>query len=223
MPTNSIWEARPLIDRLEDPFTMFPVESVSDTLYTAIEETEARTMGRRDWYTPTARKYWTPEDEHDHEEIGLLVGAIFVLGQAAVTQSVSLLKKLSTLLPPGESVIPTAKKAKLQRFASIEGTTNESKLLVIDAVSNYFKHHSEWPDGWDLSNSKTTQRPTVEFVLQLGMKPEMEVTDNLLHAANCLGLDSDNPRAVATSIQEWREGWASALYRAFGLPDPLAP
>lgn len=201
---------------------MFPVESVSDTMFAAVEETEARRIGRRDWFTPTARKYWTPEDDYDYEQVGLLIGAIFVLGQAAITQTVSLLNKLSTLTS-GDNVIPTSKIAKLQRHASIETSTHESKLVVINAVSNFFKHHSEWPHAWDAGQTNGQQAETLRIVLQLGMKSDLEVTDNLFCAAKCLGLDSSNPKAVASSIQEWREGWARALYRAFRLPDPLAP
>jgi hypothetical protein len=222
MPNNPIWEARPLIDRLEDPFTMFPVESVSDMLFAAVEETEARRMERRDWYTPTARKYWTPEDDHDHETVGLLLGSIFVLGQAAITQTVSLLNKLS-LLPLADTAIPSDKTEKLCRHTSIEIKTNRSKMVVINAVSNYFKHHSEWPDTWSVDEANKQQAETIRIIGQLGMKPEFDLTDNLHQAASCLGLDSDDPRAVATGIQDWREAWARVLYRTFRLPDPLEP
>jgi hypothetical protein len=58
-------------------------------------------------------------------------------------------------------------------------------------------------------------------VLQLGMKPEELPTDNLLRAADCLGLDRSDPRALARCIQEWREGWARMLYASFRLMDPF--
>jgi hypothetical protein len=59
-------------------------------------------------------------------------------------------------------------------------------------------------------------------VLRLGMEPG-DMTDNLLLAADRLGLCRSNPQALASSIQEWREGWARVLYPSFGLPDPLDP
>ncbi len=222
MPNNPIWEARPLIDRLEDPFTMFPVERVSEMLFAKVEETEAGRMERSDWYTPTSRKYWTPQDDHDHETEGLLLGAIFVLGQAAITQTVSLLNKLS-LLPLAETAIPSDKTGKLRRHTSIEIKTNRSIMVVINAVSNYFKHHSEWPDTWSDDEAKGLQAETIRIVGQLGMKPEFDLTDNLRQAASCLGLDSEDPRAIATGIQDWREAWARELYRTFNLPDPNLP
>ncbi len=219
MPTNPIWEARPLLERLENPFTMFPVESVSDSLFAAVDETETQKAERRGGWAPAARKYWSVEDEHDHEKVGLFLGAIFVLGQAAITQTVSLLNKLR-MLPSAESFIPEDKKAKLQKYAGIEVRTNESTLVVINAVSNYFKHCPEWPERWTVAEMKGQQAETIRLVLRLGMNSGSEITDNLLHAANCLGLGSGNARAVAMSIQEWREAWARALYPAFDLPDP---
>jgi hypothetical protein len=222
METKPIWEARPLLDRLEDPFTMFPLESVSDTLFAAVDETETQKAERRGWWAPAARKYWSVEDEHDHDTVGLFLGAMFVLGQAAITQSVSLLNKLR-MLPSAKNDIPADKKAKLQRYAAIESTTNESKLIVVNAVSNYFKHSYEWPEEWAVDDKKFKEAETIRIVLQLGMKPQSEITDNLVRAADCLGLGSRNPRAVAMSIQEWREAWARALYAVFELPDPLHP
>ena len=220
MPPIPAWDARPLLGKLEDPFTMFPVEGVSDTLFAAIDETETRKAERMGWWG-VARKYWSVEDEYDHEKVGLLVGAVFVLAQACITQTVSILNELRKLLPP-ESVIPKDKPGKLEKHAEIEPRTKRSKLVVINAVSNYFKHAYGWPEKWNLvsKNGSQAEAETIRIVLQLGLKPEAEMPDNLLLAAQCLGLGPNNPRAVASSIQQWREEWARELYPVFGLPDP---
>jgi hypothetical protein len=65
-----------------------------------------------------------------------------------------------------------------------------------------------------------SQAETISIVLQLGMRPG-EMTDNLLLAADYLGFRRSNPRALARSIQEWREGWARMLYPSFRLTDPF--
>jgi hypothetical protein len=46
MTTNSVRNARWLLDQLEDPFTMFPVEDVADTLFEAVDEAETRKTER---------------------------------------------------------------------------------------------------------------------------------------------------------------------------------
>ena len=45
MTINPVRNARWLLDQLEDPFTMFPVEGVADTLFEAVDEAETRKNG----------------------------------------------------------------------------------------------------------------------------------------------------------------------------------
>src|SRR5262249_46167382 len=146
MTTSPVQYAGWLLDQLEDPFTMFPVASVADTLFKAVDEAERGTWGHP--WDSAARKYWSVEQEDYHQEIGLLVGAIFVLGQAAITQTVSILTELRRH-PEAQSVIPKKKASKLIAHAATEDNTNLSKIVIIDAVSNYFKHVYEWPEQWN--------------------------------------------------------------------------
>jgi hypothetical protein len=157
------------------------------------------------------------EKEHHYEKIGLLIGALFVLGQAAITQTESVLNELRRL-PRGESAIPREKNSKLNQYAAKETTTKLSKVVIINAVSNYFKHGYAWPERWSIvaKNGSKREAETIDIVRKLGMDPKSQMTDNLLVAADRLALDRSNPRALAASIQEWREGWARVLYPIFG-------
>jgi len=85
---------------------MFPVEDVADTLFQAVDETEARKAEHTDPWWGVNRRFWSVEQEHYHEKIGLLIGAMFVLGQAAITQTVSILNELSKH-PQAQGVIPS--------------------------------------------------------------------------------------------------------------------
>jgi hypothetical protein len=219
MTTTSVRNVSWLLEQLEDPFTMFPVESVADTLFEAVDGVEIQKAETMDPWWGVSRKFWSVEEEHYHEKIGLLVGTLFVLGQATITQTISILNELRKH-PQAQGVIPEDKTSKLVAHAATEITTNLSKILIINAVSNYFKHVYEWPEQWDIATTTGSQAKTIRIVLQLGMKPR-EMTDNLLFAADCLGLRSSNPRALARSIQEWREGWARMLYPSFNLTDPF--
>jgi hypothetical protein len=207
-----------LLERLEDPFTMFPVQDVADSLFEAVDEAETRKAEHMDPWWGFNRKFWSVEEEHHHEKIGLLVGAIFVLGQAAITQTISILNEVRKH-PQAEDLIPKNKTSKLVAHAATETNTNLSEIVIINAVSNYFKHVYEWPPQWDVVTTRGSQAETITIVLQLGMRPG-EMTDNLLLAADCLGLRRSNPRALARSIQEWREGWARMLYSSLRLTDP---
>jgi hypothetical protein len=78
------------------------------------------------------KQFWSVEEEHYHEKIGLLVGAIFVLGQAAITQTVSILNELRKH-PQAQGVIPKNKTTKLVAHAATEAKTNLSKIVIINA------------------------------------------------------------------------------------------
>jgi hypothetical protein len=199
---------------------MFPVEDVADTLIEAVDETEARKGTCRDPWWGVNRRFWSVEQEHYHEKIGLLIGAMFVLGQAAIMQTVSILNELSKH-PQVQGVIPSTKTSKLVAHGPTESKTNLSKIVIINAVSNYFKHVYEWPEQWDVATTSRSQAETSSIVLQLGMRPEETLADNLLRAADCLGLHRSDPRALARCIQAWREGWARMLYASFGLMGPF--
>lgn len=196
---------------------MFPVEGVSDTLFESADEAEMQKHERMGPWG-VARKFWSSEEEYYHEKAGLLIGAMFVLGQAAITQTVSILNELRKH-PQAQSVIPDSKAKKLETHAAVEARTNLTTIVIVNAVSNYFKHYYEWPKQWTAATTKGSQAETIDIVLKLGMAPG-EMPDNLRLAADCLGLCRSNPRALATSIQEWREGWARVLYPSFGLLDP---
>src|SRR5260370_28542819 len=81
------------LGRLEDPFELFPMQSVARSLAESAKEQEERRFGRSDWYGVSPKNY-TVEDEHDIEVVELLIGSVFVLGQAAITQAVSLVKRM---------------------------------------------------------------------------------------------------------------------------------
>ncbi len=221
MTKEPTWAARGLLDKLEDPFTMFPVESVASVLYHEVEEAETRKVDCTNPWDPAARKFWSVEKEHLHETIGLLLGALFVLGQATITQTECVLNQLRKL-PRGDSAIPKEKDSKLRLYAATETKTGLSTIVIVNAVSNYFKHGYAWPEQWDVvaKNGSKREAETIDIVRRLGMDQNYEMTDNLLLAADCLALGSSDSTTLASNIQNWREGWARALYPHFGLPDP---
>ncbi len=221
MADEPVWAARHLLDKLEDPFTMFPMEGAADALYAAVNDAETGKIECTSPFDPAARKFWSVEKEYYHEKIGLLMGALFVLGQAAITQSESVLNELRRL-PSGQSAIPDTKGGKLRQYAPLESHTDLSEMVIINATSNYFKHGYAWPDDWNVvaRNGSKREVDTIEIVRKLGMDPKSEMTDNLLRVAERLRLGPDNPRALTSSIQEWRENWARTLYAHFGVPDP---
>src|SRR5260370_16915879 len=81
------------LGRLEDPFELFPMQSVARSLAESAKEQEERRFGRSDWYGVSPKNY-TVEDEHDLEVVELLIVSSFFLGQAAITHAFSLVTRI---------------------------------------------------------------------------------------------------------------------------------
>jgi hypothetical protein len=191
---------RALLDNLEDPFNMFPLEAVSRQLSKLIDSAEERRASRSGWWG-VSPKYRSVEDEHDLEVVRLLIGSCFVLGQAAITQSVSIATKVRALA--GDPTwLPNGKAAIVATQSVINPATAVSEIAVFDAVANYFKHHYEWPSGWSGSASVAQQR-TIDIVVKLGLVPGGE--DNLHLALQGLGMNAKDMTPLGRAIQGWRE------------------
>ena len=189
-----------LLFELEYPFNMLPLASVCKQLGNLVDETNQSMYGRRDWWSSSAPKYRTVEEEHDMEVVNLFIGSAFVLSQAAITQTVSIGKRLFFLA--GEpDWLPKGKNDILSTEAIVHAQTGLSKFILYDAIANYFKHRYEWSNNWDSVTS--TQRPTVDIVRKLGFEPENEY--NLHIAAQNLDMKIEDMSIMGHEIQEWRE------------------
>ena len=213
--TNVGW----LLSALEDPFEIFPLQSVGKTLAQSVaasEEALYSNMGP--W--GVSRKYWTVEEEHYQAEIGLLVGASFVLGQLALTQSVAIVQRIrrGVLDVTG---IPEKNSSILSWHADIHSRTGLSELLIIDACANYFKHQHEWPSDWDVTDGTPFQQRTIALVRRLGLAPG-DVADNLHMALRSINISTDGIRLMGDKIEAWRERIAEHLRQLLSGKDNVA-
>jgi hypothetical protein len=198
-----------LLSRLEDPFEMFPIQSVAARLIDLVRESDERIAEHSGWWG-VPRKYYSVEQEHHLEMISLLIGSGFVLAQAALTQAAAIAARIRTLTgrPPW---LPATRADVLQTAATIHTRARISETVVIDAIANYFKHHYEWPSNWDLQQATKSQQKTIRIVLAVGLEPGNEES-NLQIALGSLGLSStDGMSVLATNIQAWRERLACHL------------
>lgn len=151
---------------------------------------------------------YSVEQEHHIEVISILIGSTFVLGQTAITQTVSIAKWIYDLAGKPEW-LHGDKGSVMQTEATLHLKTNLSEVVLIDAVANYFKHHSEWPDDWTPTRSS---KRTIDLVRELGLSPETNLDDNLRTALYELDLTAPRP-SLGSRIQKWRERLADNLRR----------
>jgi hypothetical protein len=100
----------------------------------------------------------------------------------------------------------------MRTAASMHAVTGESKVVLIDAVANYFKHHHEWPTTW--TGASRHQQRTIDIVRKLGLSPHYE--DNVGVALREFGLAVNDLRPLATTVQAWREGLAEFIRTRLG-------
>jgi hypothetical protein len=201
-----------LLSSLEDPFQMFPIEAVSAHLAELVSDSRDRIAEQSGWLG-VSRKYYSVEQEHHLEMISLLIGSVFVLCQAAVTQAVSIARSLRTMA--GEpSWLPANRDKILQIESTIHAATGLSEIALIDAVANYFKHHHEWPRDWTSEEAKGSQVRTIELVRALGLTPGSHES-NLEAALRGLGVSSSTMGSLARKIQQWRERLAQSIRSDF--------
>lgn len=183
---------------------MFPMQSVSRSLADLIHAAEQSRLERADPWKSASPKYYTDEDEHDIAVVDLLIGSVFVLGQAAITQAVSIVTKIYDLAGK-PSWLPHGKAALMSAEAAKHNKTGLSEIVLIDAVANYFKHHYEWPDGWIDASPK--QQLTIGLVLRLGLSPDGN--HNLDTAVRELGMSTRDMTPLPVLVQEWRKRLAA--------------
>jgi hypothetical protein len=208
-----------LLSMLEDPFEIFPLQSVGETLARSVavsEEALYSNMGP--W--GVSRKYWTVEEEHHQAEISLLVGAAFVLGQLALTQSVAIVQRIRRGIHDATG-IPEQRASILTWHADIHSRTGFSELLIIDACANYFKHQHEWPADWDVTDGTPFQQRTIAIVRRLSLSPG-DVADNLHTALQSINIRTDRIGLMGDKIQAWRERVAACLRQLLSEQDDVA-
>lgn len=194
---------------------MFPLQSVARALSeVAVESQEA--FREREGPYGVARKFWDVPMELIHEEIGLLIGSAFVLGQATLTQSIAIITQIHNLSGQKPS-IPNRKRDILEMEAIKNPETKMSYLVIIDTAANFFKHHHEWPIDWHLSPGSGTQAKTIVDARTLGFSGH-EITDNMQIALQRLGADQASMADVASMIQNWRERLAKRFSQELGEP-----
>ena len=195
---------RHLLDTLEDPFELFPLQSVSAQLAELVNQAGLRHFERNGLYGPS-RKFYSVEDEQDVAVEILLIGSSFVMAQAAITRAISIATKIRDLLEE-PSWLTHGKESLMSTEAPVQDEIGMSKIALVDAVANYFKHHYEWPDNW--ADAGGAQK-TIDAVVRLGFEPGSE--NNLSRALQALGMTDRDLSPLGTLIQEWRERLAAHL------------
>lgn len=193
------------VSQLDDPFALFPLDALTrdatgriDELWAAFQATQG--------FNGTGPRFYTVPEEQTLDQIDMLYGALFVLGQALITQSISLVLAAADTLgrPPA---IPLAKDSIMRWGAPHRVAYRESTVVLINAVANYFKHRSEWPETWVSGNAN--QQKTIDAMVRMGFSPRDQRPLASAYSYICTGRGEYG--SLAGIIGSWREALAINL------------
>src|SRR5689334_9310458 len=115
-----------LLDRLEDPFEMFPLQSVSSQFGGLVSESGRRRYDRNGPYGVSDR-FRSVEDDHDVAKGQLFIASAFILGQAAITQAISIATRVRAIAG-APSTLPHRKPAIMATEAPVHQESGLSKI-----------------------------------------------------------------------------------------------
>lgn len=149
------------------------------------------------------RHFWDTPAELLYDEVGVHLGAMFVLLQAGITETISIVNRIYNLHGNAKNKPPILR---------LEATTSVSGLSypeIANAAANYFKHRHEWPQIW--ADAKPFAKKTINLVSRVGMSASNDVADNLYHALDAI-TDRANAKALPTLVvEDWRLKLAARL------------
>jgi hypothetical protein len=164
-----------------------------------LHETVSKVNDRID-KLPSNAEWASDEAYAESETVEGLIGTAFVLYQTYLTSVVSSVKGLAT---DGYAGAPSKKVDVLRlESAPITAAVSYSRMEVVNAVANYFKHRDEWPADWSAATGQT--KDTVDVISAIGLSSNEHF--NLMKAAKALGDDAfDGTCPLVREMQSWRE------------------
>lgn len=184
------------------------LESVLSALGTAARRAEKRiSHAAKTHDSELLSEVFTEEDMLIED----LFGCAFVTAQTYITRIVSRIKWLHQRImkQAGQDLKTTnAKKTTIiHRFCDPVGGTKHSKIELIDAFANYFKHHEEWPPRWDEANGQPAH--TIRIIRSFGASEDSP--DNCRRGLAALKIDPVfNVFGLSEILREWHSKLTSA-------------
>lgn len=189
------------VEKISDPFDVFPLMQALYGMGRLIGEYNDELFSR---YEDIAPKYRDIGLEQGLEAMSIIIGAGFVAAQSILTSTFSCVRRLYEFDAVPSAIgngVPTSK-SELFQIAAID-RNGVSDIFGINALANYFKHASEWPQDWS-GLTRPLEIETARTVRAMGLRPGDP--DNIFRGAESLTFGGrDGLSKLAARVQEWRE------------------
>jgi hypothetical protein len=141
-----------------------------------------------------------------------LIGTAFVVCQAHINSICSRVKRIGEFLKSrGAATLFNNERQVRSLGEPFQAGSPISKVELIFAFANYYKHHDEWP--WKWSDATGYPKRTIDAIQAAGAKRES--TSNLVDGLRSLGAtDATEVTALGNSIKPWIETLYESAYTA---------
>ncbi|MNU57337.1 hypothetical protein D3C71_464570 [compost metagenome] len=188
-----------LVQNLEELLDQFPLSSVIRSHSMLTEEAFDSWSERIRQIGDPGRRFWDHPAELMYDEAGVLLGAMFVLIQAAITETVSIVKRIYEL-----NGLKITKGDVMSLEAEYSSESGFSYAAIANGAANFYKHRFEWPEDW--LGASTQQKDTINLIHAVGMRPKQDLADNLLSAVyDITRASGGNAKDLASLVvEQWR-------------------
>ena len=203
-----------LVQTLEEELDQFPLASVIRSHADLTERALCAWSEHVQLLGGPGRRFWDHLAELMYDEVGVLLGAAFVLVQAGITETVSIVKRIYEL--NGQTIGKTELMS-LEAMHAPDST--HSYVVIANAAANFYKHRFEWSRDW-LGCVSSQQQATINLIRDIGMRPDIDLADNLFCAVRAItGSDTRRLGDLASLVvEQWRARLAPCLRIRFQLP-----
>jgi hypothetical protein len=187
-----------------------PLERVLDALSSAVTQC---TQAIREAEATGDEEHLNDVGEQQSDIVEGLLGAAFVVAQAHINGVVASMQRLAEhTLANGHPL--TSCSGQRREILRIEprpvGASPYTRVEVINAMANFFKHKDEWTVPWS-HLKKPEQKNTAKIVLAIGGRESS--TGNLRIALKALDIDPDR----LTDLHAEIFAWGTSVLRAVQL------
>lgn len=201
------WNTVRLVGDLEELLYHFPLASVISQQAHLAEQAHEALFEYLGQIGSPGRRFWDTAAELMYDEVGTHLGAMFVLLQVGITETVSIVNNIYKL--HGEKI----RKSSILSLEAATTVSGASYQEIANAAANYYKHRHEWPQNW--ANATSQSKKTVELISRIGMSESKDLADNLYCAVGAI-TDRANAKALpALVVEGWRMKLASKLRSDF--------
>ena len=188
---------------ISENLVMYGIKRFIDPIVEAIQKSRQNIRQINDIDDEDFKQY-VIDDESDVTEA--LIGTALIVYQMYITKIVSKVIKSNnyyqTKMPRKNIKLISTKKSDIMRYGNdLIPETNITKIEAINALANYFKHHSEWKVDW--SHPTKRSKETMKMLRELGATPCS--TGNLRRGIEKIGIEEyDQIVSIIEILNKWR-------------------